>query len=365
MSLHMKNSTGWHTAVSFHAKDNGVWKPATEGWVNKNGTWEQFYPEPHGSLTKKKHGTYSWRVPDMLHSVTASVYGAGGGSGSNNSSGDAWVGSGGGSGGFKTNIDIAVTPGEILTLVVGLKGFGGSYHFNNFYVNNYAYGHGYQIVNITGTPTNTTITGLNTTTTYHSTITVNGVAYPIAVLGIDGYRYAAFMGEINTQLDGAASISIDAGNLLVESSAIGPASTISIDAGSLFTALTGYTSRSTPVSGALTGASIGYALGTAGGNTSLKRGGTVLASATGGQPGNMHALGGVGGSPNGVQGNRGSSPMYGGYDFNGAVAGGSNGTGTPPSGHGDEAGTGYGNGGGQSGLGLGCNGQSGAIVLTW
>lgn len=108
--------------------------------------------------------------------------------------------------------------------------------------------------------------------------------------------------------------------------------------------------------------------------TTIKRGATTLASANGGTKGVQYGYG-TGGSPtvsgtsppshtgNG-DGEQGSTPSYKGYGYTGAIKGGTNGSGTPPSGYGD-AGTGYGNGGGQSGLGVGTDGQDGAIFLSW
>ena len=70
-------------------------------------------------------GSYSFVVPAGVTSLTASVYGAGGGAGSIYFCGDGWVGGGGSSGGYYTNQTIAVTPGETLTVVCGAGGAGG------------------------------------------------------------------------------------------------------------------------------------------------------------------------------------------------------------------------------------------------
>lgn len=205
-------------------------------------------------------GTFSYTVPAGITSLNITAYGAGGGSGASNSSGDAWVGSGGGAGGRDVDT-IAVTPGETLTLEVGLKGYGASYNFNG---------------GISYNPNNSTL-----------------------------------------------------------------------------------------------------GTGTAGGTTRVKRGDTVLLEATGGGAGAQFASGGAGGEP-GVPGTapadgqtsdlgaggRGASPGYIGYGYTGPIAGGTNGSGTPPSGFGS-AGTGYGNGGGQAGLGVGTDGQNGAVLITY
>lgn len=205
-------------------------------------------------------GTYSYTVPSGVTSLSVTAYGAGGGSGACNNNGDAWVGSGGGAGGKDVDT-IAVTPGETLTVEVGLRGYGASYRFNS----NYSYN-----------PNNSTLgTGL------------------------------------------------------------------------------------------------------AGGTTRVKRGSTVLLEATGGGAGAQFAYGGAGGTPqvagtahpDGQGGNgsggRGASPGYIGYGYTGAITGGTNGSGTPPSGNSSNRGTGYGNGGGQPGLSVGIDGQDGAVLITY
>jgi hypothetical protein len=113
-----------------------------------------------------------------------------------------------------------------------------------------------------------------------------------------------------------------------------------------------------------TGAAVGLDTGTAGGATYVMRGSTVLVAATGGTPGSQFGNG-IGGSPGGGNGVH----PNGAQGYTGPFAGGSNGSGVPPSGHGNSwnggTGTGYGNGGGESGLGAGCNGQDGAALLSY
>lgn len=125
------------------------------------------------------------------------------------------------------------------------------------------------------------------------------------------------------------------------------------------------------------GNNIALGIGTSGEDSVIKRGATALVTATGGAYGAQYAYGGAGGTP-GVTGTepadgqssglgdgcRGPNPTnYIGYGYTGAICGGTNGSGTPPSG--TNVGTGYGNGGGQAGLGKGTNGQDGAILLEW
>lgn len=258
MPSYIKDGGVWKQIQQVYVKDAGTWKSCVDVYVKDAGTWKSVLYQP-GSQNYTSAGTFSFTVPAGVTSLSYTVYGAGGGSGASNSNGDAWVGAGGGAGGKRTG-SLSVTPGETLTMVVGLRGRGASYRFNTNYIYN---------------PNNST-------------------------LGV----------------------------------------------------------------------------GTAGNDSIIKRGSTSLASATGGEEGAQYSQGdyGTGGSPevagtsppshtgNG-DGEKGASPSYKGYGYTGAIKGGTNGSGTPPSG--TNRGSGYGNGGGQAGLGVGIDGQDGAILLSW
>lgn len=256
MPSYIKNSGSWKQLQSIYIKDSGSWKNCIDAYIKDAGVWKSVLYEA-GTQDTTVAGTTSFVVPAGVQTLTYTVYGAGGGSGACDSSGDAWVGGGGGAGGKSTGT-LAVTSGETLTLVVGLKGYGASYRFNSSYSYN---------------PNNSTV-----------------------------------------------------------------------------------------------------GTGTSGESSIIKRGATSLVTSTGGTRGVQYGYG-VGGtptvsstSPPGHTGNgdgeNGSTPSYKGYGYTGAIIGGTNGSGTPPSGYGD-AGTGYGNGGGQSGLGIGADGQDGTILLEW
>lgn len=259
MPTYVKDNGVYKAVNEIFIKDGGSWKTVLDGYVNDNGTWKSFLYEP-GSEDYTSAGTYTLTIPAGVYSLSYTVYGAGGGSGACNNNGDAWVGSGGGAGGKATG-SVAVTPGEDISIVVGLRGYGASYRFNS----NYSYN-----------PNNSTLgTGLT------------------------------------------------------------------------------------------------------GGSSQIKRSDTALVTATGGGAGAQFASGGVGGTPQVAgtahpdgqgglgSGGRGASPSYIGYGYTGAITGGTNGSGTPPSGNSSNRGSGYGNGGGQPGLSVGIDGQDGAILLTW
>jgi len=259
MPSYIKDSGSWKQLQEIYIKDGGTWKSCVDVYIKDAGSWKSVLYEP-GSQDLTTAGTTSFVVPAGVQSIDYTIYGAGGGSGACDNNGDAWVGSGGGAGGKRTGT-ITTTPGETLTMVVGLRGYGASYRFNSSYSYN---------------PNNSTLgTGLS------------------------------------------------------------------------------------------------------GGDTIIKRGATALVTATGGGNGAQYAYGGTGGTPTVAgtahpdgqgglgDGGRGASPSYIGYGYTGAITGGTNGSGTPPSGNSSNRGSGYGNGGGQPGLGVGIDGQDGAILLEW
>lgn len=129
--LWVKQSGTWKQVNVLWVKKNGVWSSVAVGVVTQSGIGKQFYPDSVGTTTFTTYGTYSYTVPAGVTSVTARVVGAGGGGGGNNTSGNIAGGTGGGSGGYYNNVSINVTPGEVLTVVVGRGGYGGDWRFNS------------------------------------------------------------------------------------------------------------------------------------------------------------------------------------------------------------------------------------------
>lgn len=262
--VNVRDGGVWKPAKEIFVRDGGIWKTVKEVWVRDAGVWKQAYPTAPGTQNYTSPGAFSFTVPNGIYTLSYTVYGAGGGSGANNQNGDCFVGGGGGAGGKSTGT-LAVTPGEVLTINVGTRGYGASFRFNSDYAYN---------------PNNSTL---------------------------------------------------------------------------------------------------GY--GTAGGNTTVLRGVTTLVTSTGGTggyhlggggiPGTGQGIGGVptvantvprGGGGDG-DGERANTPGYFGYGYQGPIYGGTNASGTPPSG--SNRGSGYGNGGGQYGYGVGIDGQDGAVLLSW
>lgn len=81
-----------------------------------------------GPFTIKTPGTYQWICPGNLTSITSVECTAGGGGGANARANDANTGGGGGGGAeYAKEANVAVTPANVYTLVVGSGGAGGYY----------------------------------------------------------------------------------------------------------------------------------------------------------------------------------------------------------------------------------------------
>lgn len=137
---------------------------------------------------------------------------------------------------------------------------------------------GYQVVNFTPTLTGASTTGLfagtaatsghqdiawtgliagsatglaNDATVYTATITVDGVAKPISVVGSAAQTFTTLLAEINTDLGASATASIFSSTVFrVTSASTGVTSTVAIVDGTLFAAATGNGAIQTAVPGA-------------------------------------------------------------------------------------------------------------------
>jgi hypothetical protein len=73
-----------------------------------------------------------------------------------------------------------------------------------------------------------------TDTTYTATINIDGTNYPISVDATNAQTYTQLLAELNTDLAGAATALLIAGNIRVTSASIGQSSTVLITPGTLF-----------------------------------------------------------------------------------------------------------------------------------
>jgi flagellin len=113
---------------------------------------------------------------------------------------------------------------------------------------------GSQRVNLEPGKVGANATGLaNNATTYTATITVDGVARPISIVGSAAQTFTTLLAELNTDLGPTAVATLSGGDLKVESVTFGTASRVRIVDGTLFAALTGFVAVLPPQDGDSTG----------------------------------------------------------------------------------------------------------------
>ena len=126
MTLHVKNAGSFIEPKEVFVKDGGAWRAITETHVNENGTWRKIFPIAGTQIFTA--GTTSFVVPQGVYSLTMPVISGGGAGGrSGNHTGDCHSGAPGGAGAILSSTSFAVTPGETITVIVGVGGAGGVY----------------------------------------------------------------------------------------------------------------------------------------------------------------------------------------------------------------------------------------------
>lgn len=85
--------------------------------------------------------------------------------------------------------------------------------------------------------------------TYTATITVDGIAKPISVLGSAALTFTTLLAELNTDLGASATASLSGGKIKILSATTGNTSSIHITAGTLFASLVGFTTLAPSVGG--------------------------------------------------------------------------------------------------------------------
>jgi hypothetical protein len=137
----IKDAGIWKSAKQIYLNIGGGtnWVPLRKGYITQGSTRQLFYPESSSPTVYTIAGTYSYVVPLGITSVNASVTGGGGGGGGGGygTGGEqSGSGGGGGSGYTTTGSSIAVTPGETLTVVVGVGGLAGDSHYSRSAIGN-------------------------------------------------------------------------------------------------------------------------------------------------------------------------------------------------------------------------------------
>ncbi|MGZ8924301.1 MAG: beta strand repeat-containing protein [Nitrososphaeraceae archaeon] len=109
---------------------------------------------------------------------------------------------------------------------------------------------GYQSIDIGGTTVGGDATGLaNDATVYTASVSIDGVATAISVVGSTAQTFTDLLNEINTDLAAAGTITISGGNLKITSATTGIASLVAITDTDLFATLAGYVDILTAIPG--------------------------------------------------------------------------------------------------------------------
>lgn len=111
---------------------------------------------------------------------------------------------------------------------------------------------GYQTVDFGGTVVGGNATGLaNDATAYTASISIDGTAYPVSVVGSAAQTFTTLVTEINADLPGTEAAIDGDGNITVTSSTTGNTSKVVITDTDLFSSLTGFVEIDPAVDGDL------------------------------------------------------------------------------------------------------------------
>ena len=112
--------------------DSGTTLSVRVSWIDQHGTNEFVTSAstatvpPGGDMLRTAFGATTWTVPAGVTEIHAVVIGAGGGGSGGSEDSAQYYGGGGAGGNLEYKNNISVTPGEVLTLTVGIGGNGGS-----------------------------------------------------------------------------------------------------------------------------------------------------------------------------------------------------------------------------------------------
>lgn len=162
MTIYVKQSGSWERVQEVHTNNSGTWEHIDQSIsINDSGTWRQVHAT--GTQEYDTAGSYNFTVPDGVHYMTLSIAGAGGGAGGAYYSDPGW---GGGGAGFADSVEVEVTPGSTLNIVIGIGGAGKKWNEDSWCAGGTCRG---------DDGTASTITGLNVTGNVTSaTVTCNG-----------------------------------------------------------------------------------------------------------------------------------------------------------------------------------------------
>lgn len=125
MTTKVKVNGSWVEPSNIWVKHNGIWRDSQKVFVKNAGTWQQVFPAyVPGSIQWTTASTHNFTVPTGVYSLSYVVIGGGaGGGGGSEKDPHCTGGGGGGAGAIKTGT-LSVTPGQVLTCVIGAGGTG-------------------------------------------------------------------------------------------------------------------------------------------------------------------------------------------------------------------------------------------------
>jgi hypothetical protein len=210
--IFIKQNGVWVEVINPQIKTNNSWTRIRKGFVKKDGTWQQFYP-PTGSVTYSYSGVLStFTVPAGIFEINVVAAGAGGGGGGT----DSPYGGSAGSPGRYISGQLAVNPGDILTIGVG----GGGQHGNS----GSGYGGGasginsfspFSTLDLMGNPDNLRVTNgayvefLNTYGIWNYTSEYPSFNQSVSI----NFPYAGYY-NVNGSVDNAGQVYIDGAQVL-------------------------------------------------------------------------------------------------------------------------------------------------------
>lgn len=127
--IFVKRDGAWHEVTIPSVMVGNVWTPVRQGFTKVGGVWKHFYPHS-GSMNCPSAGTYKLSVPPGIYQLTFNASAGGGGGGTIMDGGyndDNGSSGGGSSGQMVRNFSIAVTPGETVSVTIGVGGSPGAW----------------------------------------------------------------------------------------------------------------------------------------------------------------------------------------------------------------------------------------------
>lgn len=125
MPISVNDSATWRTLNIVSVYDAGTWRNAKAIYIYEAGAWRTVYGDNSGTLNYTTPTTFDWTVPEGVFSITVNACGGAGGGGGGDA-GANYNGDGASGGGANLiTATFAVTPLQVLNVIVGGGGFAG------------------------------------------------------------------------------------------------------------------------------------------------------------------------------------------------------------------------------------------------